>query len=331
MPRIELAQEHAAAMNFREPLLLVGLALLPLALAAYVVAQRRRRRYAVRYTNVDLLASVARPRRLDAPRPGAARAARARRAAGRAGRPERTVAAEQRAATVVMVTDTSGSMFAKDVAPDRLTRRQDGGAGAGGQAAAGLPARPDQLRHRGRAARGADDRQARVKVAVESLKFGGDTAMGEGLDAGIDAVAHAGHRPASACRSGCPPRSCSCPTARTRAARDPIDDRRPREEAEDPDLHVALGTQTGTSSTRPRTASTRAGAAGHRDAAGDRAHHRRALLLAPTPAGSTRSTRTSAPASPRFREAGGHGGVRGRRPRAAAGRRRHGCADGRLP
>src|SRR5256885_1725053 len=47
-------------MSFREPLLLAGLALVPLAVAAYVAAQRRRRRYAVHYTNVDLVAHVAR-------------------------------------------------------------------------------------------------------------------------------------------------------------------------------------------------------------------------------------------------------------------------------
>jgi Ca-activated chloride channel family protein len=47
-------------MSFREPLLLAGLALLPLAVAAYVAAQHRRRRFAVRYTNLDLLAGVAR-------------------------------------------------------------------------------------------------------------------------------------------------------------------------------------------------------------------------------------------------------------------------------
>ena len=46
-------------MSFREPLLLVGLGLLPLAVLAYVAAQRRRRRFAVRYTNVDVLATVA--------------------------------------------------------------------------------------------------------------------------------------------------------------------------------------------------------------------------------------------------------------------------------
>ena len=39
-------------------------------------------------------------------------------------RPQRTVAAPQRAATVMMVTDISGSMNAKDVEPDRLTRRR---------------------------------------------------------------------------------------------------------------------------------------------------------------------------------------------------------------
>ena len=46
-------------MSFREPLLLAGLVLVPLALLAYWVAQRRRRRYAVRYPAVDVLAGVA--------------------------------------------------------------------------------------------------------------------------------------------------------------------------------------------------------------------------------------------------------------------------------
>ena len=40
-------------MSFREPLLLLALALLPLAIAAYVLAQRRRKKFALRYTNVD--------------------------------------------------------------------------------------------------------------------------------------------------------------------------------------------------------------------------------------------------------------------------------------
>ena len=43
-------------MTFAAPGLLVGLVLVPLGLAAYLAIQRRRGRYAVRFTNVDLLA-----------------------------------------------------------------------------------------------------------------------------------------------------------------------------------------------------------------------------------------------------------------------------------
>ena len=45
-------------MTFASPLLLWGLLLIPLALGAYVLAQRRRARYAVRFTNLDLLANL---------------------------------------------------------------------------------------------------------------------------------------------------------------------------------------------------------------------------------------------------------------------------------
>ena len=128
MPRIELRATATGARAGdelpRARSLLVGLALVPLALAAYVGAQRRRRRYAVRYTNVDLLAGVA--GRVDWARhlPAAAGAARARRAAGRAraARSGRSPPSSDEA-TVVMVTDTSGSMNAKDVSPDRAGRR----------------------------------------------------------------------------------------------------------------------------------------------------------------------------------------------------------------
>ena len=110
-------------MSFREPLLLLGLVLVPWAVAAYVAAQRRRRRYAVRYTNVDVLATVA-GRAWGRHVPAAlALLALATLLVG-LGRPERTVAAPQRQGTVVMVTDTSGSMDATDVPPSRLKAAQ---------------------------------------------------------------------------------------------------------------------------------------------------------------------------------------------------------------
>ena len=111
-------------MSFREPLLLAGLVLVPLAIAAYVLAQRRRRRYAIRYPAVDILASVAgRARGRHLP---ALFALLALAALGVAlGRPERTVAVEQRQGTVMLVHDTSGSMQATDVKPDRLSAARD--------------------------------------------------------------------------------------------------------------------------------------------------------------------------------------------------------------
>ena len=67
-------------MSFQAPLLLGLLALVPLAAAA--LRARRSggaRKFAVRYTNVDLLAAVAGPL-VDAPRPGAcSRCSRSRR------------------------------------------------------------------------------------------------------------------------------------------------------------------------------------------------------------------------------------------------------------
>ena len=46
-------------MTFQAPLLLGLLAVVPLVAVVYALQQRRRRKYAVRYTNVDLLAAVA--------------------------------------------------------------------------------------------------------------------------------------------------------------------------------------------------------------------------------------------------------------------------------
>jgi Ca-activated chloride channel family protein len=175
-------------MDFAAPLLLLGLALVPLALAAYVVAQRRRRRYAVRYTNVDVLASVA------------ARAGWARHVPAllallalvallvALARPQRTVAAEVQAATVVMVTDTSGSMLAKDIAPDRLTAAKN----AGHALADKLPRdfRLGLISFGTRVSQLVEPTtdKARVKAAVDSLKFSGKTAMGDGLALALDSA-----------------------------------------------------------------------------------------------------------------------------------------------
>jgi Ca-activated chloride channel homolog len=174
-------------MGFREPLVLIGLALLPLAVLAYVAAQQRRRRYAVRYTNVDLLASVAKAsplRHLPALLALLAFAALLVALA----RPERTVAAKREEATVIMVTDTSGSMLAKDVRPDRLT--------AAREAALTLTEQVPEDFRLGLIKFGSQAEQVvepttdrgRMELALRQLDVAGATAMGDGLKLGLEAA-----------------------------------------------------------------------------------------------------------------------------------------------
>jgi len=109
-------------MTFDRPLALLSLAVLAALLGAYVRLSRRRPRYVVRYSNVDVLRSVAPtgPSRL-------------RRHAGAAlltvafvplcvavAGPHVNRSAPVENATVVLVLDTSRSMLSTDVAPTRL-------------------------------------------------------------------------------------------------------------------------------------------------------------------------------------------------------------------
>ncbi len=45
-------------MSFKSPWLLLGLLVLAVAIGLWLLAERRRARYAVRYTNLDVLATV---------------------------------------------------------------------------------------------------------------------------------------------------------------------------------------------------------------------------------------------------------------------------------
>ena len=113
-------------MNFGHPLLLLTLLLIPATLVAYrVFAARRRVRYAVRYTNVDVLASV-----LATGRPWRRWIATALFLFAVAtlcvavSRPHVHKLVTTENATVVLVLDVSGSMNAQDVKPTRLVAAQ---------------------------------------------------------------------------------------------------------------------------------------------------------------------------------------------------------------
>ena len=112
-------------MNFGHPLLLLSLLLVPLALLLFKLLERRRMRYAVRYTNVDLLALVAASRRpwrrylTSALFLGAIAAL-----CIAVSRPHVTSNVTSDKATVILVLDVSGSMQAVDVKPTRLAAAQ---------------------------------------------------------------------------------------------------------------------------------------------------------------------------------------------------------------
>jgi Ca-activated chloride channel family protein len=112
-------------MSFEWPLMLLLLLVIPLALAAYLLLQRRPARYALAFTNIDVLASVV--ERSSAWRRYVPLAlfllALAALAVGLA-RPEVSVSQERENATVVLVIDSSGSMLADDVTPTRLEAAQ---------------------------------------------------------------------------------------------------------------------------------------------------------------------------------------------------------------
>jgi Ca-activated chloride channel family protein len=108
-------------MNFLAPEMLLGLLLVPIAIGFYLWAQRRRSKYAVRFTNLDLLANLT-PRRPSWRRhlpPVLYLGAIAALLIGLA-RPTMVIATPREDATVVLAMDVSGSMRATDVSPSRL-------------------------------------------------------------------------------------------------------------------------------------------------------------------------------------------------------------------
>jgi Ca-activated chloride channel homolog len=108
-------------MSFLAPQLLLGLLLIPIAIGFYLWAQRRRSRYAVRFTNLALLSNLA-PRRPSWRRhlpPVLYLGAIAALLIGLA-RPTMVLQVPREDATVILTMDVSGSMRATDVSPTRL-------------------------------------------------------------------------------------------------------------------------------------------------------------------------------------------------------------------
>jgi Ca-activated chloride channel homolog len=176
-------------VNFLAPgrlwLLLAVVALV----AGYVVVQRQRRHYAARFTNLELLASVA-PKRPGWRRHVAAAALLAAlvilvTAWARPTRPEQV---PRERATVMLAIDTSTSMEATDVEPSRVEAAK----AAASSFADGMP---DRFRL-GLVAFNSDARQivaptqdhASVRNAIERLRLDSYTAIGEAIFTSLDSL-----------------------------------------------------------------------------------------------------------------------------------------------
>jgi Ca-activated chloride channel family protein len=176
-------------MTFAEPELLAALLLIPAAIAAYVLVQRRRARYAVRFTNVDLLANLA-PRTPAWRRhvPPALYLVAIGALVFALAKPSMTMAVPREEATIILAIDVSRSMIATDVEPTRLAAAQ-------AAASAFVDQLPDSFKvglvvfsTGPRIAVTPTTDRAAVHAALESLVANGGTALGDAIAASLEAA-----------------------------------------------------------------------------------------------------------------------------------------------
>ena len=230
-------------MSFQAPLFLLALALVPVAGAVYLFADRRRKADAARFASPALLPAVApiQPgarRHLPLLLYGAALAA----VAFALARPEATVAVPEERAAVILATDTSGSMEARDVPPSRMAvvRRA---------ALQLLDDAPKELRvgavafnHSVRAIEPPRADRQDTRELLAGLRPSGGTATGEGLAAALALL----NREADRSAKRPPAAVILLSDGASTHGRDPIEVAREAAKARIPVYTVALGTDSGT-------------------------------------------------------------------------------------
>jgi Ca-activated chloride channel homolog len=177
-------------VSFSWPWALLALLILPLVLAAWWLARRRRKRATVRVTSIALV-RIAVPGRSRWRRriPAMLLAVGLAVLAVGAARPQATVPVASSSATIMLAIDTSGSMCATDVSPNRLTaaeqsasafiKSQAGGPRIGivdfsGSAVVLVPPTTNTQQ---------------LTSALSGLMAGGATAIGEAILTSLDAIA----------------------------------------------------------------------------------------------------------------------------------------------
>ncbi len=188
-------------MSFSAPGWLLILALTPLALAAYLAAQRRSRRYAVRFTALDTLRAAAEGggsmwlRHLPAALVIAAIAALAVALA----RPRETYRVAIDQASIMLVTDHSGSMAADDVQPSRLAATETAANQFIDRVPAGVKLGAITFSTTADTVQGPVTSHAAARQVIDAQRAGGSTATGDALALALELLHGATrHHPPSA-------------------------------------------------------------------------------------------------------------------------------------
>lgn len=175
-------------LGFAWPLALLGLVLLPLLVALYVWAQFRRPKYAVRFTNLDLLANVVeRTPNWRRHLPAALSLIALTGLLLSLARPEWQHKVPKEQATVVLVVDISGSMNATDVEPTRMDAAKESSHTLVRELPKGFRVALVTFSAGVRTVVAPTTDKALVDKAIDSLSPIGGTAMGDGILEGIAA------------------------------------------------------------------------------------------------------------------------------------------------
>jgi len=176
-------------MSFATPLALAFLLVVPAAIAAHVAAQRRRRRYPIRYPALATLAAVSPREALWRRQLPLALFALALAALALAlAKPQRSVAVAVRRASVVLVTDVSRSMSARDVSPSRLGAAKNAGESFLDQVPGGVRVGLVAFSASAQALQTPTNDHDAVRRALKTLEPVSGTATGAGLNAALDAL-----------------------------------------------------------------------------------------------------------------------------------------------
>jgi Ca-activated chloride channel homolog len=230
-------------VSFQSPAFLLSLGLIPLAVWLYLRSDRRRRRRSAAFAPEKLLPSVA-PVRPGARRhlPVALYVAALTAVAVALARPEATVAVPEERAAVVVATDVSGSMQARDVQPSRMAAVRKAALELLDQAPGKLRIGAIAFNHSVRAIESPSTQRDDVRALFERMQPSGGTATGEGLSAALGLL----EREREAAKRKPPAAVILLSDGKSTHGRDPVPEARRAARDHIPVYTVALGTQQGT-------------------------------------------------------------------------------------